>query len=215
MRRQFAIVGTLSAFVLAVLLVPEAKANAIISLQNVNGSPYVDLTSILDGSVSIATIMNGSPSAGSINVDNNVVGGITSLTLYYYGDTGPANDAGSTLDCQNFNFNHSGGGGQTTCSVYDPVNGKYYDNGASTPAHLPLASYQFTWSFPSTQTADFNIAWSSFSGSGYNGCIAGTPTCMPTPAPEASSLALTCLLLVVFGAAVVGARRRAPDSEGL
>jgi hypothetical protein len=203
MRRRFTVVSTLSACILAGLIASEAKANAILGLQNVNGSPYVDLTSILNGSVSLATIVNGSPSAGSINVDNNVPGGITSLTLYYYGDTGPANDAGSTLDCQNFNF----GSGQTTCSVYDPINGQSYDNGASTPPDLPQASYQFTWDFASTQTADFNIVWSSFSGTGYNGCIAGTPQCVPA-ALEPSAITLVGVVLMAFIALAGYSRRK-------
>lgn len=170
------------ACVVCVALLPArpAMANAILGLQNTNGSPYVDLTSILNGSYQIANIVNGSPSAGSINVRNNVAGGITTLTLDYHGVTGPANDAGSTLDCHNFNF----GGGNTTCSVYDPNNGMYYDNGTSTPSDLPLNNYIFEWTFASSMTGNFNIDWASFSGSGYTGTITGSPV------PEPSSLLL-------------------------
>lgn len=182
--RYFLLTGLV--FSIALVAARPASANAILKLQATNGSPYYSLTSILNGTVDITSIVNGSPSAGSINVTNDVAGGITSLTLYYYGVTGPANDAGSTLSCQNFNF----GGGNTTCSVYDPINGMSYANGASTPNNLPLASYAFTWTFPTAQTGNFNIAWSSFSGSGYTGCIAGTPTCTPVSTSEPATTAL-------------------------
>ncbi|MDE3169743.1 MAG: PEP-CTERM sorting domain-containing protein, partial [Acidobacteriota bacterium] len=104
----------------------------------------------------------------------------------------------STLTCQNFNF----GGGSTTCSIFDPNNGMTYSNGANTPNNLSLGSYAFTWVFPTAVTGNFNIAWSSFSGSGYTGCIAGSPTCSPTPSPEPSTLSL--LAAGLFGLAATG-----------
>lgn len=100
---RYSLLSSLVLF-LALVATRPASANAILTLQNTNGSPYYDLTSILKGTVKITSIVNGSPSADSINVTNDVAGGITCLTLYYYGVTNPANDAGSTLSCQNFNL---------------------------------------------------------------------------------------------------------------
>ena len=163
-----------------------AHADAILGLQNTNGSAWVNLSSILNGNVNIGNIINGTNSAGSINVHNDVTGGITSLTFYYNGVTGPSNDAGSTLTCHNFNFSS---GGNTSCGIYDPNNGQTYSNGAKTPNNLSNNSYTFSWEFSGTQTGNFNIVWSSFSGSGYTGCLDSKSSCTPA-VPEPAGLLL-------------------------
>jgi hypothetical protein len=184
----------------AVVSSQPAMADAIFKLQATNGSAYVNLTSILDGSYKISTIVGGSPSSGSINVTNDVGGGLQTLTLYYYGDTGPGGSAGSTLTCQNFNFNGAGGGGQTSCSIFDPQNSTYYNNGAKTPDNLTLNSYKFSWTFTGAQTGNFNIAWASFSGTSYDGCLGGTSQCVPTvPEPAGFTLLVSGLISAGLG----------------
>jgi len=180
------VTAALVAFVAFFLLSPSAQADGIIGLGNINGSGYIDFSSIQNGSSLLTTVLNGSPSAGSINVNNNVAGGFTTLILYYDGSTGPANDAGSNLTCHNFSL----GGNTSTCSIFDPNDGLSYSNGTATPSNLPDGTYTFTWTFPTAVTGNFNISWASLSGSGYNACISSSPSCTPTSAPEPSSFML-------------------------
>lgn len=207
MKRLATFSGLLCAMAAVTFLFAQpAHADAIFKLQATNGSKYANLSSILDGTYKISTIVGGSPSSGSINVTNDIAGGIHSITLFYYGDTGPGGSAGSTLTCQNFSFGGSGGGGKTSCSIFDPQNNTYYNNGAKTPNNLSLNSYKFTWTFAGTQTGNFNIAWASFSGTSYDGCLGGTSRCTPA-VPEPAGMTL-----LFAGIAAIGLRFRSKRS---
>ena len=189
----------LSASVLSIsCLARPAKADGIFKLDNPNGgSSAVNLSSIINGTWSV-DITGGSPSAGHIDVINDV-GTITSFTIYYYGVTGT--NAGSTIRCQDFNF----AGSPTSCSLYDPVNGLTYADNVASPANLTMASYAITFDFGSPMSGDFDFVWSSLSATGDTGCIAGTPTCAPVPAtPEPGGLILLGTALIVM--ATTGSR---------
>lgn len=187
--------SVVSASVLSMLSVARpAKADAIFKVAAADGgSTSVDLSSIIDGSW-VVDVSGGAPSSGSIDVINDI-GSINSFTVYYYGTTGT--DAGSTIRCQNFSF----AAGSTTCSVYDPIDGLTYANGAKTPANLTLASYAITFDFASAMSGNFDFQWASLSGVGDTGCIAGTPTCsVVTTTPEPGGLLLLGTALIGMAA---------------
>ncbi len=187
------------AAVLFVLLYVGARPAAadIITVQNVNGSPYIDLSQIQNGYV-LANIINGSPSAGSINVINDL-GSTSKLTLFF---------VGSLTSNQFFNGQFAGAftgtcgisTGGTTISI--PTS-----NGCITGINLPNGIYRLDFNF-STAIAtgsSFNIAWSSFANTA-TGCIAGGTTCVVTPEPSTISL-LAAGLLGLAAAKLFAGRR--------
>jgi hypothetical protein len=168
-----------------IAFVSSAQAD-IIGIQNKNGSSTIDLSLITGGTLTIADIMNGSPSAGSINVINNTGSPLTSLTLFFNGSLA----SNAFLNCQS---NGQFAGGNASCTIFSPSS---VNLGSTTGTGLASGSYEFMWTFNTAVAAGatFNINWASFAHTTDTGCIGGAATsnCVSTVStvPEPSSLLL-------------------------
>jgi len=140
----------MAANLVSVLGVLALSASAdIIKIQNINGSPTINFSQISNGSFTIANIIHGSPSAGSINVINNSGHALTSLILHFSGLV----TSNQFLNCQ------FGGAFHGSCAIFSPSNANL---GSTTGKNLPQGSYSFVWTFntPIAAGAKFNIEWS-------------------------------------------------------
>ena len=190
MRNLTVNLGAVAVLLFLLLCVGVRPAAAdIIQIQNVNGSPYVDLSQIEDGNYLLTAIILGSPSAGSINVTNDTGASVSSLDLYFDGLLAP----------NQFLNGQFSGAFAGTCTISDggTTISTGTSNGCITGTALPLDSYKFAFDFSSAiaKNASFNISWASFSDIA-TGCIAGTPNCLPVSTPEPGTLSLLALGLV-------------------